>query len=113
MDWFGDLIFGLWKRSNEFVFQNGQWLYEWIVGNLDRCIGYFINLIHEIFNLIGLKIDLPSGVFDAITTFIEYGMFFNNFVPVKEMFQLLGLYVIFVVMFSMVRFARSLIPGFN
>jgi len=113
LDWFGDFIFGLWKRSQDFVFQNGQWLYEWLVGNLDKCVGYFINLINDIFNLIGLKVELPPTAFEGLMTFIQFGMFFDNFVPVKETFQLLGLYLIFVVMFSMVRFVRSLIPGFN
>ena len=113
LDWFGEFIFGLWERSQNFVFENGQWLYEWLLGNLDKCVGYFVNLIHDIFNLIGLRVELPPTAFEGLIQFIEYGMFFDNFFPVKETFQLLGLYLIFVVMFSMVRFVRSLIPGFN
>jgi len=79
LDWFGDFIFGLWERSQNFVFENGQWLYEWLVGNLDRCVGYFINLINDIFNLIGLKVELPPAAFEALMTFLQFGMFFDNF----------------------------------
>ena len=113
LTWFGDFIFGLWEQSQNFIFHNGQWLYEWILSNLDRCVAYFINLIHDIFNLLGLKIELPAGALDAIRTFLEFGMFFDKFFPIRELFQLLGIFLLFLVMMSMVRFVRSLIPFFR
>ena len=113
LTWFGDLIFGLWEASQNFVFHNGQWLYEWILSNLDRVIAYFINLIHDIFELIGLKVELPAGALDAISTFLQFGMFFDNFFPIRELFQLIGIFLLFLVMMSMVRFIRSLIPFFR
>jgi len=49
LTWLGEFFKQLWERSQNFVFDNGLWLYEWVIGILDSSIGYFINLIHRIF----------------------------------------------------------------
>lgn len=108
--WLGDFLRGLWERSQNFIFENGQWLYEWLLSNVDNALAYFINLIGSIFTLLDIEVNLPAGAMGAVTKFIEWGMFFDQFFPIKEMFQLLGIYLIFVVMMSLVRFVRSLIP---
>jgi hypothetical protein len=113
LTWLGVFFKQLWVRSQNFIFENGIWLYEWVIGILDDCVGYFINLIHTIFEVTGIKVSLPSGADDAITRFVEWGMFFNEFLPITELFQLLGVFLMFLVMMSLVRFVRSFIPGFH
>ena len=113
LTWLGDFFVQLWERSQNFIFNNGIWLYEWVIGILDNCIAYFINLIHKIFEVTGIEVNLPNGAEDAINRFVEWGMFFNDFLPIRELFQLLGIYLMFLVMMSLVRFIRSLIPGFG
>ena len=113
LTWLGDFFVELWKRGQDFIFENGLWLYEWVIGIVDKCFGYFIDLIHKIFEVTGIQIDLPAGGFDALMQFVEWGMFFDKFFPIKELFQLLGIYLIFLVMMSLVRFIRSWIPFFH
>jgi hypothetical protein len=103
----------LWERVQNFIFDIGLWLYEWVIGILDNCIGYFINLIYKIFEVTGIEVNLPGGAEEAMMQFVAWGMFFNDYLPIKELFQLLGVYLMFLVMMSLVRFIRSLIPGFG
>ena len=110
LTWLGDFFKQLWERAQNFIFDNGLWLYEWVVGILDDCIAYFINLIHKIFEVTGINVSLPDGAEGAIIRFFEWGMFFNDFLPIKELFQLLGVYLMFLVMMSLVRFIKSMIP---
>ena len=110
LTWLGDFFVQLWERAQNFIFDNGLWIYEWVIGILDDCIGYFINLIHTIFEVTGIHVVLPNGTDNAILQFFQWGMFFNEFLPIQELFQLLGVYLIFLVMMSFVRFIRSLIP---
>jgi hypothetical protein len=113
LTWLGEFFKQLWVRSQNFIFENGIWLYEWVIGIVDNCIGYFINLIHTIFEVTGIKVSLPGGSEEAMTRFVEWGMFFNEFLPITELFQLLGVFLMFLVMMSLVRFVRSFIPGFH
>jgi phage-related protein len=110
LTWIGDFFVGLWERAQSFTFDNALWLYEWGIGILDRMVGYFVGLIQTIFDVTGIKIDLPAGAVDAVAQFINWGMLFNQILPIKELFQLLGIYLLCVVMLSLVRFIRSMIP---
>lgn len=113
LTWLGDTLFLWWKEGQQFVIDAGKWLYNWVLEHLDKAIGFFVDLIGDLFDFLDIHIQLPAGAFNAVHEFIRWGMLWDEFLPVHETFQLLGLFLCFVVVMSAVRFVRSLIPFFH
>jgi phage-related protein len=110
--WLSSFFGQLWERVQKFVLESGEWLFEWIVIILDSIAIWSVNLIKLIFETFGLKLQIPQAAYDGLLVFMQYGMLLNKFLPVKEVFALLALYLMCLLCFSVVRFVFRLIPGY-
>jgi hypothetical protein len=105
---FSDTLLSLWETCLEWVWYCGEWLWEFLLSFFDWGISMGLEFFKWVIDQLP-EIELPDGFNQGLSYFIDYGMVFNEILPIKETFALFAIYVTILLVLIIFRTIKTLI----